>query len=201
MESRDIVFGLAFGIGGLIGSLVVLPLFRRWFDSIAVRIGIAIGVIPDRDEERAEFWAELSKERAFSNFLGREWLRTVCAFESYLHGLELEDWEKDIIERARNKRPEDMVECLHPSLEPFYLRNEAPVPKRSVERALFNRRWRPIRDADRGFDTCPKCGSDEVPSNGPRTTYACGSSDYDQRPSTFRCGTNCIGGAPDGADR
>jgi hypothetical protein len=38
---------------------------------------------------------------------------------------------------------------------------------------------------------CPICGEPEVEANTPRTTYGCGSSDYDQRPGTFvqRCGT------------
>lgn len=34
-------------------------------------------------------------------------------------------------------------------------------------------------------DKCPVCGSPEVEANTPRTAYACGSSDYDQRPGTF----------------
>lgn len=35
------------------------------------------------------------------------------------------------------------------------------------------------------METCPKCEAEEVPANQPRTVYACGSSDYDQRPGTF----------------
>lgn len=36
---------------------------------------------------------------------------------------------------------------------------------------------------------CPNCRAPEVEASTPRTTYACGSSDYDQRPGTFerRC--------------
>ena len=43
-------------------------------------------------------------------------------------------------------------------------------------------------------DTCPKCGAPEVDANTPRTVYACGSSDYDQRPGTFRhvCSRYCM---------
>lgn len=33
---------------------------------------------------------------------------------------------------------------------------------------------------------CPACGAAEVDALTPRTVYACGSSDYDQRPGTFR---------------
>lgn len=33
---------------------------------------------------------------------------------------------------------------------------------------------------------CPVCGAEEVPAFTPRTVYACGSSDYDQRPGTLR---------------
>lgn len=33
--------------------------------------------------------------------------------------------------------------------------------------------------------TCPICGAPEVMADTPRTVYACGSSDYDQRPGTF----------------
>lgn len=39
--------------------------------------------------------------------------------------------------------------------------------------------------------TCPKCGAPEVSANTPRTVYACGSSDYDQRPGTFERTKEC----------
>ena len=42
-----------------------------------------------------------------------------------------------------------------------------------------------------GSERCPKCGSLEVESNTPRTTYACGSYTYDARPGTFRRGDFC----------
>lgn len=42
-------------------------------------------------------------------------------------------------------------------------------------------------------DKCPLCGAEEVESNTPRTTYACGSSDYDGRPETFHPGDQCDG--------
>jgi ribosomal protein S27AE len=38
---------------------------------------------------------------------------------------------------------------------------------------------------------CPNCGAREVMALTPRTTYGCGSSDYDQRPGTFRKGDDC----------
>lgn len=40
-------------------------------------------------------------------------------------------------------------------------------------------------------DKCPLCGADEIASDTPRTTYACGSSDYDGRPDTFHPGDKC----------
>src|ERR1035437_81506 len=40
-------------------------------------------------------------------------------------------------------------------------------------------------------DRCPICNSPEVVSQTPRTTYSCGSSDYDQRPGTFKQSTRC----------
>lgn len=40
-------------------------------------------------------------------------------------------------------------------------------------------------------DKCPKCGAVEVEAMTPRTTYACGSSDYDQRPNTFNQSEQC----------
>lgn len=40
-------------------------------------------------------------------------------------------------------------------------------------------------------DKCPACGAEEVESNTPNTTYACGSSDYDGRPDTFHPGDKC----------
>lgn len=39
--------------------------------------------------------------------------------------------------------------------------------------------------------TCPKCGAEEIEASSPRTTYSCGSSDYDQRPDTFQQSTLC----------
>jgi hypothetical protein len=33
---------------------------------------------------------------------------------------------------------------------------------------------------------CPKCGAPEVEAMTLRTKYRCGSSDYDQRPGTFK---------------
>lgn len=38
---------------------------------------------------------------------------------------------------------------------------------------------------------CPMCGAVEVDAMTPRTVYACGSSDYDQRPGTFKQSDNC----------
>lgn len=40
-------------------------------------------------------------------------------------------------------------------------------------------------------EKCPKCGSEEIEASSPRTTYSCGSSDYDQRPGTFQQSTLC----------
>jgi len=40
-------------------------------------------------------------------------------------------------------------------------------------------------------EKCPNCGSVEVEANTPRTTYKCGSSDYDQRPGTFKQSGEC----------
>lgn len=39
--------------------------------------------------------------------------------------------------------------------------------------------------------SCPLCGAPEVDSEGPRTTYECGSSDYDQREGTFQRSSGC----------
>ena len=41
---------------------------------------------------------------------------------------------------------------------------------------------------------CPECGAKEVASFHPRTVYACGSSDYDQRDGTFEKGFDCFYG-------
>lgn len=40
---------------------------------------------------------------------------------------------------------------------------------------------------------CPECHSPEIDSNSPETKYQCGSTDYDQRPGTFKKGANCNG--------
>ena len=39
--------------------------------------------------------------------------------------------------------------------------------------------------------TCPFCGAPEVERFHPRTQYACGSSDFDQRPGTFKQSDYC----------
>ncbi len=41
------------------------------------------------------------------------------------------------------------------------------------------------------MEKCPKCNSIEVKSLTPRTVYKCGSSDYDQRPCTFKQTSEC----------
>ena len=38
---------------------------------------------------------------------------------------------------------------------------------------------------------CPNCGAMEVDAMSPRTIYECGSSDYDQRPNTFKQSEGC----------
>jgi len=42
-----------------------------------------------------------------------------------------------------------------------------------------------------GGEKCPSCGANEVCERTPRTIYACGSSDYDQRPDTFKKSVRC----------
>ena len=42
-----------------------------------------------------------------------------------------------------------------------------------------------------GTPGCPMCGAPEIEANTPRTVYACGSSDYDQRPQTFNQSDEC----------
>jgi len=41
------------------------------------------------------------------------------------------------------------------------------------------------------MDKCPVCGAEEIEILTPVTVYACGSSDYDRRPITFRQGKRC----------
>lgn len=52
---------------------------------------------------------------------------------------------------------------------------------------IFNAINSPVDD----FQRCPKCGAKEIEANTPRTVYACGSSDYDQRPGTFTQSFTC----------
>ena len=40
-------------------------------------------------------------------------------------------------------------------------------------------------------ENCPACTEPEVEAETPRTVYACGSSDYDQRPGSFLQGPRC----------
>lgn len=50
---------------------------------------------------------------------------------------------------------------------------------------------RPLMTKNIDGDKCPECGAVEVDAMTPRTTYACGSSDYDQRPNTFSQSEQC----------
>ena len=50
---------------------------------------------------------------------------------------------------------------------------------------------RPLMTKNIDGDKCPKCGAVEVDAITPRTVYACGSSDYDQRPNTFSQSEQC----------
>lgn len=45
---------------------------------------------------------------------------------------------------------------------------------------------------ERGGDKCPVCDSPEVSAYTPRTVYACGSSDYDRRPGSFKQSNFCF---------
>lgn len=51
---------------------------------------------------------------------------------------------------------------------------------------------RPLMTTNNPPGKCPKCGATEVDSMTPRTTYFCGSSDYDQRPGTFKQSDDCL---------
>lgn len=74
--------------------------------------------------------------------------------------------------------------------EVMYINDE--MARTGAERWAYVRRWAAKRivlteeelpsEVERG---CPSCGAAETESTTPRTTYACGSSDYDQRPGTF----------------
>src|SRR5258705_537923 len=48
-----------------------------------------------------------------------------------------------------------------------------------------------VIDARNTSPRCPVCKAKDVVAHTPRTTYACGSSDYDQRPGTFKQSPNC----------
>ena len=50
---------------------------------------------------------------------------------------------------------------------------------------------RPLMTKNIDGNKCPKCGAVEVDAMTPRTVYACGSSDYDQRPNTFSQSEQC----------
>ena len=50
---------------------------------------------------------------------------------------------------------------------------------------------RPAMTRNIGGDRCPHCGSEEIDAMTPVTVYACGSSDYDRRPNTFKKGNKC----------
>jgi len=46
-------------------------------------------------------------------------------------------------------------------------------------------------DKQQNANRCPKCGAFEVEAMTPRTKYKCGSSNYDQRPNTFKQTIKC----------
>ena len=50
---------------------------------------------------------------------------------------------------------------------------------------------KPLMTSNSTKEYCPKCGSIEVDALTPRTKYACGSSDYDNRPNTFQQSDEC----------
>ena len=50
---------------------------------------------------------------------------------------------------------------------------------------------RPLMTSNCEKEKCPKCGSIEIDSMTPWTTYECGSVDYDQRPGTFHQSSKC----------
>lgn len=50
---------------------------------------------------------------------------------------------------------------------------------------------RPLMTSNFDKERCPQCGLIEIDAMTPRTVYECGSSDYDQRPGTFKESENC----------
>lgn len=77
------------------------------------------------------------------------------------------------------------IKCEH---EPGYIETEA----KGMHTRIF-----PKKDKgglmQSGPSGCPKCGAKEIEADSPRTVYACGSSDYDQRPGSFVQSEKCKG--------
>lgn len=96
-----------------------------------------------------------------------------------------------------NKKGEDdagwMCESCINKYEPELYKNLKEDGDFLITNDIFNIiNDEPLMTKNQIQEKCPKCGANEVDSMSPRTHYACGSSDYDQRPNTFRQSDGCI---------
>lgn len=74
----------------------------------------------------------------------------------------------------------------------FWIRSNNLTPAPAEERRKGMKiDERPLMTSNIPKEKCPKCGATETDTMTPRTTYECGSSDYDQRPGTFIQSEKC----------
>lgn len=84
---------------------------------------------------------------------------------------------------------EDCMQKVEPELANNLKTDDDYNVVKAIENIVINDR--PLMQSNCIREKCPKCGSIEVDANSPLTIYECDSSDYDQRPNTFKQSTKC----------
>lgn len=84
---------------------------------------------------------------------------------------------------------EQCMEKKEPELANNMKADEGYEVAKAVESIVLNDR--PLMQSNCIRAKCPECDAIEVDANSPLTIYDCGSSDYDQRPKTFKQSDEC----------
>ena len=106
-----------------------------------------------------------------------EWL--VKELNQKIDFIPMNKWDeiRDIVQQAKEMEKQQIIDIVEKSRETGL----------TAEYLL-------LTYGSKGSDgKCPNCGAMEVDAMSPRTIYECGSSDYDQRPNTFKQSEGCKG--------
>ncbi len=133
-----------------------------------------------RPSEVAEEITKIEDERTLATLLGasKDFLEGPTTYST----TRFQVWEKEGAYSVPVQFVKEVAALEEPDCAPIV--DDLPRVAATIKMAAD------VLSAAGGEEGCPSCGSPEADAMTPRTVYACGSSDYDQRPGTFsqKCG-------------